>query len=100
MPSAEERKWSMCLGVLSGVDVVMSGIIVGVAFGYAYKDSGVSLYCLGVQSISHWISSLTLALRFLSEGTMADTSTSGAAEAAEVLLRTTRRKQLHREQAL
>ncbi|CAK0832324.1 unnamed protein product [Prorocentrum cordatum] len=100
MPSAQERRWSLCLAACSGVDVVMSAVIAAVALGYGYKDSGVSLYCLAVQSISHWISSLTLALRFLSEGTVADTSTASAAEAAEVLLRTTRRKQLHREQAL
>jgi hypothetical protein len=100
MPTEQERKWSLCLGAFSGLDVVMSAIIAGVAMGYGYKDSGISLYCLAVQSISHWISSLTLALRFLTEGAMADTSTAGAAEAEEMLLRTTRRRQLLREQAL
>jgi len=100
MPTEQERKWSLCLATFSGMDVVMSAIIAGVALGYGYKDSGISLYCLAVQSISHWISSLTLALRFLTEGTMADASTAGAAEAEEMLLRTTRRRQLHREQAL
>jgi hypothetical protein len=100
MPTEQERKWSLCLAAFSGLDVVMSAIIAGVALGYGYKDSGISLYCLAVQSISHWISSMTLALRFLTEGTMADTSTAGAAESQEVLLRTTRRNQLLREQAL
>jgi len=100
MPSPGERKWSLCLGVASGFDLVMSAIVAGVALGYAYRANGVSLYCLAVQCISHWISSLTLTMRFLSEGRMSDTSTNTAAEAAEQLLRTTRRNQLLREQAL
>jgi hypothetical protein len=100
MPTPQERKLGMCLGVVSGIDVVMSTIVMGVSFGYAYKDSGVSLYCLGIQALSHVLSSLTLAVRFLAEGRLPEAITQGASDAAETLLRAQRRKHLVREQAL
>jgi len=38
-----------------------------VAFAHGYLDNGVSLYCLGMQALSHGLSSALLALRFWDE---------------------------------
>merc|ERR1712048_776056 len=62
-----EHQWAFGLVLTSSFDLIASGVIIFVAFKYAYRDNGVSLYCLGFQAISHWISSLLLFLRFKSE---------------------------------
>lgn len=95
VPTQDEKKWSVALAFMSVADVVISGIIMGVSFHYAYRDNGVSLYCLGFQSTSHVISSLLLALRFVSESSLPQTSTSSASEG---LIRRRRRRHLGREQ--
>mmetsp|Transcript_20568 Transcript_20568/g.34089 ORF Transcript_20568/g.34089 Transcript_20568/m.34089 type:complete len:288 (-) Transcript_20568:111-974(-) len=65
--SDQERKLALWLAVMSAFDVVISGIMIAVAFLHAYRDNGVSLYCLGIQAFSHLISSALLTLRFASE---------------------------------
>jgi len=63
----EMRNWSLAVIVVGFVDVVLSGIIVIVSFSYAYRDNGVSLYTMGFQSFSHWLSSCLLIVRFRGE---------------------------------
>jgi len=97
-PSQDER--TLILGVIasSAVDVIVSGIIVGVAFRFAYRDNGVSLYCLGIQGISHILSSLLLGFRFVGE--LAVTQDEDNDDDTHGLLRKRRRKFLVREQML
>lgn len=59
----------LCLGltIASGFDIVISSIMTGVAFSHGYRDNGVSLFCLGVQSLSHGLSSMLLMVRFMGE---------------------------------
>lgn len=89
----DERKWAWVVVVTSCMDVVASAIIFCTSFKYAWLDGGVSLYSLGFQSVSHWISSVLLALRFISELRYGHTDD-------QSLLRDRRRTQLYREQGL
>lgn len=66
-PSHEERGWSKCTAIVSGLDLLVSGVIFITSWSYAYRDAGVSLWCMGIQAFSHLLSSLMLALRFWGE---------------------------------
>jgi len=61
------RRWGVVLLITSITDIFISGVVCGVAFDYAYLDNGVSLYCLGLQVLSHWITSVLLLLRLAGE---------------------------------
>lgn len=93
-PSQEERKWGKCTAVVSGLDVVASGVIFITSFSYAYRDAGVSLWCMGIQAISHLLSSLMLTLRFCGEASLPSADESSG----QGLLRQERRRFLVREQ--
>jgi len=88
--SENERTWAGTLLVSCGVDVIASGIIFCTAMKYAYRDGGVSLYSMSMQTASHWISSVLLLLRLMGEV--------GASQQRSLLKH--RRAQLHREQLL
>mmetsp|Transcript_108349 Transcript_108349/g.258550 ORF Transcript_108349/g.258550 Transcript_108349/m.258550 type:complete len:286 (+) Transcript_108349:68-925(+) len=91
--SLEERKLSCLLIVISIVDIISSAIIMGFAFKFAYRAVGASLYCVGIQAISHMLSSLLLTFRLIGElGVPQD--------AEETLLREKRRRFLLREQGI
>mmetsp|Transcript_1232 Transcript_1232/g.3007 ORF Transcript_1232/g.3007 Transcript_1232/m.3007 type:complete len:288 (-) Transcript_1232:225-1088(-) len=92
-----QARFSVYVLVFSVGDMLASGAILITAFKYAYRDAGVSLYCLGMQAISHWISSLLLVLRFVGEIQHARSVAGGADQA---LLCDRRRQQLYREQGL
>jgi hypothetical protein len=62
-----EKTWSLLTVIASFADVVASSSIMFVAFKYAYRDNGVSLYCLGMQAISHMLSSILLLVRLVGE---------------------------------
>jgi len=88
----EERKMGLVLSVVSIIDIISSFTVMCVAFTYAYRAAGVSLWCLGIQAISHLLSSVLLTIRFLGELKLTD-------DTEESLLRDSRRKFLYREQA-
>eukprot|EP00439_Symbiodinium_sp_Y106_P077932 s1288_g16.t2 len=91
--SLQERRQSFILVLISGVDVISSAVMMGVAFKFAYRAIGASLYCLGLQAISHMLSSIILIVRLVGElGVPQD--------AEESLLREKRRRFLYREQGL
>lgn len=93
-PSQDERKWSRCTAIVSGLDILISGAIVITSFSYAYRDAGVSLWCMGMQAISHLLSSLMLTLRFSGEAGLPSTDEASG----QGLLRQERRRFLVREQ--
>lgn len=84
----------MATAIVCGFDLVASLTIMVVAFKYAYKDNGVSLYSMGFQAFSHLLSSLLLLIRLAVE-----LKFYRSAEGAETdLLREHRRRALLREQ--
>lgn len=93
--SPAERSVGRCVAWVSGFDLVASGIVICASFSYAWRDSGVSLLCMGIQAISHWISSAMLMLRFKGESSF-NPQTDEASACG--LLRKERRKWLVREQ--
>lgn len=84
--------WCWKVVIVSGIDVVLSGVILITSFSYAYRDNGVSLYTMGFQSLSHWLSSVLLILRFAGELKLKSEDSSQ--------LLTARRKDLVREQII
>mmetsp|Transcript_42582 Transcript_42582/g.97668 ORF Transcript_42582/g.97668 Transcript_42582/m.97668 type:complete len:288 (-) Transcript_42582:109-972(-) len=62
-----DRCWAVTVCVASIADLLASGTFATVAWSHAYQDNGVSLYCLGIQTLSHLLSSLLLVLRFVGE---------------------------------
>eukprot|EP00418_Pyrodinium_bahamense_P050310 CAMPEP_0179186910 /NCGR_PEP_ID=MMETSP0796-20121207/92721_1 /TAXON_ID=73915 /ORGANISM="Pyrodinium bahamense, Strain pbaha01" /LENGTH=285 /DNA_ID=CAMNT_0020890931 /DNA_START=22 /DNA_END=880 /DNA_ORIENTATION=+ len=64
VPTADEQRWNLFVVLAAVADIVITGITVIVAFRFAYRANGVSLYCLGIQGVSHFISSVLLAVRF------------------------------------
>jgi len=93
-----QRKWSLWLAVMSLFDIAISGTMIVVAVAHAYRDNGVSLYCLAIQAFAHLLSSVLLALRFISEYRMPEDAPGIGVE--EGLLRKTRREVLIREQTM
>lgn len=92
---ADESKWGAAIGVVSAMDLGASAVIFITAFKYAYLDNGVSLYCMGFQAVSHWLSSLLLVLRSLAE-----LCPRKARDDTEVSLLEKRRTQLYTEQGV
>jgi hypothetical protein len=68
--TSRERRWGVLLVIFSIADVAASGVIICIAVSHAYRDDGVSLYCLAIQALSHLLSSVLLAVRFLIECAM------------------------------
>lgn len=95
--STEERRWALVILLSSSFDLLASACLCGVAFHYAYRDEGVSLYCLGVQAVSHLVSSLVLTMRFMGEFLPAREDDGAVSDAC--LLVEQRRRDLLREQA-
>ncbi|CAD7934195.1 unnamed protein product [Amoebophrya sp. A120] len=123
-----ERIWISRLVVTSLLDVPISFFVSVIAFSTAYKDIGVSLYCIGIQALAHCLASFCTVCRFYKEsrwgkygerdGRANSTSTSGEtnksavtsstlseedpedADAEDATLLTERRKDLFREQIL
>lgn len=93
-PTDEEKRWGTWLAITALIDLFMSGAIIITSFSYAYADSGVSLWCMGIQAISHFLSSMLLVLRFCLENRMPSTDEASQA----ILLRKKRRRILVREQ--
>lgn len=96
-PSSADEATMLLISIASGLDVVLSGIISVTAFSYAIEDTGVSLYCLGVQAVSHALSSVCLLLRFVGERALIPRDDFSPSQS---LLRTSRRRFLIREQVL
>jgi len=63
----KQRRWSILLVAFSGWDLIASACIVGTSLAFAYKDDGVSLYCLCIQALSHLLCSFVIILRFIGE---------------------------------
>merc|ERR1719330_211129 len=95
-PTMNEKRWGTWLAVTAIVDVVMSGAIFITSFTYAYRDAGVSLWSMGIQAISHLLSSCLLAFRYCGENALPSTDEASAAG----LLRRKRRRFLVREQVV
>eukprot|EP00747_Dinoflagellata_sp_TGD_P179483 gnl/TRDRNA2_/TRDRNA2_30349_c0_seq1.p1 gnl/TRDRNA2_/TRDRNA2_30349_c0~~gnl/TRDRNA2_/TRDRNA2_30349_c0_seq1.p1 ORF type:complete len:303 (+),score=41.88 gnl/TRDRNA2_/TRDRNA2_30349_c0_seq1:92-1000(+) len=96
-----ERPWSLAVTAVSGFDLLASGTIMTISFKFAYLDNGVSLYCLGLQALSHLISSLLLMVRFMGDLLpRRDSAREPGAVSEECLLVHRRRRDLIREQAL
>jgi len=89
-----ERCWSLSTAIVCCMDLVASTTIMAVAFKYAYRDNGVSLYCMGLQAISHELSSLLLLVR-LAQELLFYRSPDGSSYS---MLRENRRRSLLREQ--
>lgn len=97
-PTPEERKWALWVVLVSAVDMVISFVIIVIAFKFAYRSIGASLYSMGMQSISHWLSSVALMARFIGENSYF--SSLDSSPASNSLLRRHRRRFLVREQIL
>lgn len=97
--SAQESSWALVLLLASAVDILGSLALAFFAFSYAYRDNGVSLYCLGIQAVSHFFSSMVAAMRFMGDLLPAREDMDGAVS-DECLMREQRRRDLRREQAL
>jgi len=93
-----ERKWALWLAVMSLFDIAISGTMIAVAVAHAYRDNGVSLYCLAIQAFSHLLSSVLLALRFSLEYRLPEDAPGIGVERG--LLREKRRVVLMREQTM
>jgi hypothetical protein len=96
--SQYERRWSLWLAVMSSFDLAISGTMIVVAISHAYRDNGVSLYCLAMQAFSHMISSVLLAMRFFAEWRLPKDAPGIGLERG--LLRKKRREFLVREQTM
>eukprot|EP00401_Gymnodinium_catenatum_P009893 CAMPEP_0117550214 /NCGR_PEP_ID=MMETSP0784-20121206/48565_1 /TAXON_ID=39447 /ORGANISM="" /LENGTH=286 /DNA_ID=CAMNT_0005347225 /DNA_START=142 /DNA_END=1002 /DNA_ORIENTATION=- len=93
----KQRRYGLLLALSSAFDVVISGFMLCVAFAHAYLDNGVSLYCLGIQALSHGLSSCLLAVRFFDEWRQPEDAPAGPQEG---LLTSRRRLHLQREKCL
>mmetsp|Transcript_13722 Transcript_13722/g.37525 ORF Transcript_13722/g.37525 Transcript_13722/m.37525 type:complete len:279 (-) Transcript_13722:225-1061(-) len=93
---AQDRSAGLLLGQASAADVFISSVIVGVAFFHAWRDTGVSLYCLAIQSLAHAISSGLIVLRFVGEYKIQE----GPESVAKSLIHEQKRVSLFREQRL
>eukprot|EP00929_Paragymnodinium_shiwhaense_P088580 TRINITY_DN4889_c0_g1_i1.p1 TRINITY_DN4889_c0_g1~~TRINITY_DN4889_c0_g1_i1.p1 ORF type:complete len:328 (-),score=87.64 TRINITY_DN4889_c0_g1_i1:360-1343(-) len=93
-----QKRAGVVLCVASAFDVFISGFMMCVAFAHGYLDNGVSLYCLGLQALSHALSSLLLFLRFWDEHAQPQETTDEDLDAG--LLRDRRRSYLVREKVL
>jgi len=62
-----EKSWSLATSIGCVMDMIGSTTIMVVAFKYAYRDNGVSLYCMGFQALSHELASILLLARLVQE---------------------------------
>lgn len=62
-----ERIWVTRLVIMSIIDLGVSAMVASLAFSTAYWDSGLSLYCIGMQAVAHLISSVITILRYWKE---------------------------------
>jgi hypothetical protein len=92
--SEKQRRYGLLLCVSSSFDVLISGFMICVAFAHAYLDAGVSLYCLGIQALSHMLCSMLLAFRFWDEYWQPEDAPAGPEDG---LLKQRRRTYLVRE---
>lgn len=96
-----EQSWAIALVAASSLDLLVSGTLAGVAFNYAWRDEGVSLYCLALQVVSHFLSSLALVARFTGDLLPDREPSPEGYEVSDVLLlKTRRRRDLVREQVI
>jgi len=91
----QERCWSLTIVIICCMDLIASTGIMCVAFTYAYRDNGVSLYCMGFQAISHELSSILLLVRLAQEIIFYRSEQGSSSN----ILREHRRRALIREQA-
>jgi len=89
-----ERTWSLVTAIACVADLFASTTIMIVAFKYAYRDNGVSLYCMGFQALSHELASILLLARLVQELMFYR----GKQSHRMLVLREHRRKSLMREQ--
>eukprot|EP00933_Yihiella_yeosuensis_P031006 TRINITY_DN2455_c4_g1_i1.p1 TRINITY_DN2455_c4_g1~~TRINITY_DN2455_c4_g1_i1.p1 ORF type:complete len:306 (-),score=49.53 TRINITY_DN2455_c4_g1_i1:388-1305(-) len=90
-PTEEERAPSIFLVVFAILDIISSFIVMCVAFSIAWRSVGASLWSLGIQALSHLLSSILLAMRFIAELRLPK-------DGGESLLRDSRKQMLYREQ--
>mmetsp|Transcript_61822 Transcript_61822/g.201703 ORF Transcript_61822/g.201703 Transcript_61822/m.201703 type:complete len:315 (+) Transcript_61822:73-1017(+) len=95
--SPHECVWAFVLLLFSALDLLASVVLAGFAFSCAHRNEGVSLYCIGIQAVSHFCSSLALVMRFMGE--MLPAREDDGAVSDGCLLREQRRRDLGREQA-
>lgn len=95
--SDQDRRLSLILVLSCILDMIISSVTVAMALKHAYRDNGVSLYCLAIQSVSHGLSSLLLTIRFISEYR---TEREAPAGPEEGLIKQRRRQHLVREKYL
>lgn len=95
--SEKQRRYGLLLGLASALDVLISGSMCCIAFAHGYLDNGVSLYCIGLQALSHMMSSILLAHRFLDEWRLPEDAPAGPQEG---LLKMKRRGYLRREKCM
>eukprot|EP00392_Amoebophrya_sp_AT5.2_P003996 g4001.t1 len=99
-----QRVWTDRLVITSFLDLFVSSFVAILAFSTAWKDVGVSLYCIGLQAVAHGLSSLCTCLRFWKESRWGKnhrfTPETPRHEEEELSLLTDRRKDLLREQGL
>jgi hypothetical protein len=96
----EDGKWILGISIASGLDIVISTTVMSIAFHHAYDDAGVSLWCLGIQALSHVLSSICLTFRFLGELSLLQRAREIDGSLSNGLLRKSRRRFLVREQIL
>lgn len=94
LPTTTERRWSFWIVVASVFDVIVSTVMVIVAFRFGYGTFGCSLFSLGFQALSHLMGSTMLVLRFGGELSFPENIDPGT----HGLLRRKRRRFLVREQ--
>lgn len=97
LPTQDDSKWSLYVSLVSGFDIICSFVVLVTAFRFAYRDNGVSLYCLGFQALSHLFSSVLLTVRFVGEYQFSVTESQSQTTG---LLRRHRRDYLLREQGV
>ncbi|CAD7933147.1 unnamed protein product [Amoebophrya sp. A25] len=100
-----ERLWCSRLVVSSFLDIFVSFGVALTALSAAYKDVGVSLYCIGIQALAHCISSICCFLRFFRESKWGKYGAKDGRQGSEqdeedAVLLTERRRDLVREQIL
>eukprot|EP00930_Biecheleria_cincta_P069569 TRINITY_DN57298_c0_g1_i1.p1 TRINITY_DN57298_c0_g1~~TRINITY_DN57298_c0_g1_i1.p1 ORF type:complete len:343 (+),score=39.60 TRINITY_DN57298_c0_g1_i1:31-1029(+) len=96
-----EQPWAIALIAASALDLLVSGTLAGLAFNYAWRDEGISLYCLALQVLSHLLSSLALVARFIGDLLPDRESSPAGYEVSDVLLlKARRRRDLVREQVI
>mmetsp|Transcript_14453 Transcript_14453/g.36534 ORF Transcript_14453/g.36534 Transcript_14453/m.36534 type:complete len:302 (-) Transcript_14453:442-1347(-) len=95
-PATPAWLWGAILVAFSAWDLLVSLVLACVSLAYAYRDDGVSLYCLSMQALSHLCSSFVLVLRFM--GDLLPPREDASTVTDDDLLHERRRRDLRREQ--